>query len=422
MSVLRILPTLALGLLLLAAAGCDSIESPSSDSVPAAAARPGPVPAPSAEGCVTGRQSSGALYEICVPEGDASRTLVIYARGFVFPQAPLALPTSEGGVNVRQFVLDQGFTYAATSYASNGVIVPQAGVKDLRELITLYRRLFGQPDQVLLLGFSNGALVSLHALEQNPGLFDGALASCGPVGGYTAQVDYLADIFVLFQHFFPGALDGLFGVPVGGPEGINPAFLARLQQAAAAMGVSPRDFLAGYLQGVLGNPANLPQTAQLLSVIAQTPSIRVAYANATEGSIAVISAVVYTVFVTNQAIEVFGGRAYDNVGRRYVGSANDAALNAAIARYRADNRARTQLRVRFEVDGQLRAPVVALHTTRDPLVPFWQQALFVNRVRDASLYTIVPVERFGHCAFTRQELQDGLDLLLEQVATRMQPA
>ena len=46
------------------------------------------------------------------------------------------------------------------------------------------------------------------AAEQRPDLFNGALAACGPVGDFAAQIDYLGDFRVLFDYFFPGVIPG----------------------------------------------------------------------------------------------------------------------------------------------------------------------------------------------------------------------
>lgn len=411
--------------------GCDSLDDLGAEGgaithVAEASAPSGPAPQPTGPGCETGTQSSGALYEICLPDGGPNDpdgdsndgTLVVYAHGFVFPQRPLELPTTEGGVNVREFVTSQGFAYAATSYYANGLVDPPKGVKDLRELITIYTRLYERPERVLLLGFSNGTLLASHALEQHPGLFDGALASCGVHGSYTREVDYLGDLFVVFEHVFPEAL-GLFGVDVGGPEGINPAFLAALAREADRAGVPADLYLAGYLQGVLSDPDNAARTGQLLGVIAATPEIQAAFVTPAEGVETVIRGVTYNVFATNNVLDVLGGHPYENADRVYAspfGAAYDQVLNASIARYEADAGARAQLRARFETSGKLRDPFVALHTPRDPLAPLWQEALYLEKVGEPSLYDLRVVDGarggYGHCTFTPEEVESGFDALL----------
>ena len=195
---------------------------PPAEDVRSQAASPGR----NVSGCITGSQSSGSLYELCLPEGgNPTETLILYAHGFVFPQLPIALPEDD---DFQSFFLSQCFAYGTTSFDTNGLVNPKTATKELRELITLHTRNYGRPDHVLLFGVSNGALLSTLAIEQHPGLFDGGLAVCGPVGSYVRNVEYLGDIYVVFDTLFPNALDNFFGVEAGGPEGISPDFLQAL--------------------------------------------------------------------------------------------------------------------------------------------------------------------------------------------------
>ena len=69
-------------------------------------------------------------------------------------------------------------------------------------------------------------------------------------------------------------------------------------------------------------------TLQLLST-AQIP-IGLDLRNAPD---AIIGALWYNVFGTNDAKATLGGNPYDNIGRVYHGSFNDARLNAMVARF-----------------------------------------------------------------------------------------
>lgn len=389
--------------------GCDTLSDAdlSESAAPLVHDAQTPVADASAPGCVTGTQTSGSLYELCLPE-NPNGTLVLYAHGFVFPQLPIALPDDD---DFQAFFLSQGFTYGTTSFNTNGLVNPKTATKDLRELITIHTRTYGRPDRVLLFGVSNGALLSTLAIEQHPGLFDGGLAVCGPVGSYVRNVDYLGDIFVVFDALFPNALDSLFGVEAGGPEGINPDFLQTLLTAAANAGVSPRDLLAGQLQAVLTNPANAALTQQLLTVLAATPDIAANFDGLAEGIPLIITGVVYNIFEANDLIAKTGGFAYDNTGREYSFIDNDL-----ITRYEADRNARRQLETKYETSGRLRVPLVALHTTRDPLVPFWQETIYEDEVRDPSLFSLTDFERSGHCTFTPEEIAVGFASLLGQAS------
>lgn len=373
------------------------------------------VPA-SAQTCTDGVQTSGALYEFCVPPGPPAPYLVLYAHGYIFPQQPLTLPSSSPTTaGIRDLLLSQGLAYGATSYYANGLVLPDLAVEDLREVVDLYTAAHGAPERVYLIGFSNGALISTVALENFPDEFDGALASCGPLDSYTNNVDYFGDIFVVLDHFIPGVLDMQFGVEAGTPGAITDAYFTALVTAATQAGVSPVELLAGYLQGVLSDPANATAVGQILGVLAVTPGIQAAFNDPVEGSTTIISAMAFNVFAGNQAAAVLGGNPYGNATRMYAspfGPVFDAALNASIARYTPDEEAREDLDEAFETTGDLMDPLVALHTTRDGVVPYWQSDRYEART-NALYFDLRPVERYGHCAFTPEEIAQGFftDLL-----------
>ncbi len=393
-------------------AACDTFtaETPSAGATGPAAALPASNVSPDG-GCVTGTQPGGALFEICRPPADQRNgILAVYSHGFVFPQSPLGIPTTEAGINVRDFLLARGYDYAATSFHANGLLRPEPAVRDLHNLVVQYKKLHGQPDEIILIGISNGALIGTHAVEKHPNLFDAAVAACAPNGSFDRQVNYFGDILVLFQHFFPGVVSGT-------PEGIPDEYLAGLATAAAGVGVTPDLYLAGVLQSVLAAPANFAQTGQLLSVIMHTPSIGAGFATPPEGIQTIIRGIIYNVFETNNAVDVLGGAYFDNSDRIYVGSADDAALNAAIARYNDDANAAAQIKAHYEVKARLSIPVVALHTLRDPTVPFWQSMLYRDRLgSDATQHTLVPIERYGHCTFTEDEIAAGLEAATASIA------
>ena len=74
-----------------------------------------------------------------------------------------------------------------------------------------------------------------------------------------------------------------------------------------------------------------------------------------------------------------GDNFYDNTHTVYSGSANDAALNARVQRFQAKPDAVEYVR-RYTPTGKLSMPVMTLHTTQDPTVPFSQEAAYTAAV------------------------------------------
>jgi len=148
--------------------------------------------------------------------------------------------------------------------------------------------------------------------------------------------------------------------------------------------------------------ADPPATLQLLSVTgAPTDPGDPLTVGAT-----VLGVLWYDVFALPDARERLGGQPYDNVGRVYHGSQDDAALNAGVARISADAAAREGLKA-FDTSGNLAMPLATLHTTGDPIVPVEQSERYAAKVAAAGAAGLLDsqtVSRYGHCAFQRSEL------------------
>jgi hypothetical protein len=187
---------------------------------------------------------------------------------------------------------------------------------------------------------------------------------------------------VVFDYFFPGVIPGS---PIDPPESVRagwetayaPAAVAALTDAPAA---------AVELATVTGIPAAGLDPATLAETVA--------------------GILWYNVLGTADAQERLGGQPYDNQSRVYQGSTDDAALNAGVARFTASAAARAALG-RFETCGDLAVPISIIHTTGDPIVPFFHQPLYAEKVAAAGRSGLLErgdVERLGHCAFTANEL------------------
>lgn len=342
-------------------------------------------------GCRDATLPSTALYRVCFPQtwnGD----LVIYAHGYVAADEPLALPDDQvGGQSVSQVVNALGYAYATTSYRANGLVADLA-VDDVAELVSEIRARFRpDPSRAFVVGVSEGGLVAALAAERRPAFVNGVLAACGPVGDFAAQIDYFGDMRVLFDYFFPGVIPG---APMAVPDSVRAAWETKYAPAAAA---------------ALGNDPG--RTLELLTAAGAphgTDDLPAAPAT-------VIDALWYDVFALPDAGQRLGGQPYDNIGRTYQGSGDDAALNAGVARVTADANGRAGLAA-FETGGNLAVPLVTLHTTRDPVVPESQSVLYGEKVAAAGAGARLAqrtVDRYGHCAFEPAELLDAFGALVQ---------
>ena len=103
-----------------------------------------------------------------------------------------------------------------------------------------------------------------------------------------------------------------------------------------------------------------------------------------------------------------GGQPFDNMNTYYRGSLDDAALNSpgGVERFPASSTALQYIDANLQTSGRLKAQLVTLHTTGDPIVPYRHSTLYLMKVfRSGSFwnYSHIPVKRYGHCAFKAPE-------------------
>ena len=96
-------------------------------------------------------------------------------------------------------------------------------------------------------------------------------------------------------------------------------------------------------------------------------------------------------------------------------------VNATVARYTAAADAERWLQHYGEADGDLRMPVLSLHTTRDPVVPEFHEPRLL--AADGGPWLLQrEMARYGHCQFTVDELMTQFEALVTCSTTGQKPA
>ena len=352
-------------------------------------------------GCEEGEHLDGAGYLICMPN-TWNGELLIYVYGYVSPTAPVEIPPEQlqpagSAVSINQFATEQGYAFAASDYGSNGLSV-QTALVHIEDLVTTFTALKGAPSRVLLLGVSEGGLTAALALEQRPDLYAGGLALCGSYGDFAAQTDYMGDVRVLFDYYFP---DVIPGSPVAIPQTLVDTW--------------ETGFYTDTVRPVITAPENAATVEELLTVAGVAHD-----AGDTDAQVAALETLLwYNVIGTNDASAKLGGQPFDNQGRVYSGSADDDALNAAVARFTADTAARATIAADYTSSGKLAVPFVTMHTRRDPTVPYAQATIYGEKVAAmgrTAFYQHIPVDATGHCAFGLFDLLNAVTTLRNAVA------
>ena len=379
--------------LLSAAAALPAASAPIASSTPPAPLAPmvcGP----------DGTQASGAIYRICMPTFGWNGDLLVYAHGYVPANEPIAIPEDQlylsDGTYIPDAVNTLGYAFATTSYSVNGLAI-QPGLADLVDLVSIFRAGHPTLKRVILVGVSEGGLITALGAEQYARVFDGGLAACGPIGDFGKQLDYVADFRVVFDYFFPGLIPGS---PVQIPQWLIDTWDTYLSGTVLPVLMAPSSAISvTQLFDVTGAPYDpaSPETSRLSTIGAQ---------------------LWYSVFATNDAIAKLGGQPFDNHDRVYAGSLNDAALNAGVQRFTADPAALAAVAAHYQTAGRPVNPLVTIHTTLDQTVPYWHQTLYRAKVVANNFtprHDLIAVERYGHCAFTTAEVIQALSLLQTRI-------
>ena len=352
------------------------------------------------------------LILVCRP-ADWNGSLVLYAHGFVPPQAPLLLPIAEltlaDGTFVPSLLLAQGFAFATSSFHKNGAATQQA-VKDLGDLLNYFKTQVGRRllKKVFIIGASEGGLPVMRLIEKQPDKYDAALALCAPVGGAPEQIQYAGDFRIVFDYFFPNVFPfGAFDVPPTAFADWESIYVPAISQAMT-IDLQNGGSVTAQLFNVTGAAVDTSDPTAVIETAIETA----------------IDVLFYSIWETNDLIATTGGIPYDNRSTVYTGSADDAALNAGVERIEGDPRAQSYTRRFYQTTGELQRPVVTLHNTLDPIAPFQHEVNYSQLVAAAGasdFLTEVPVEGYGHCDFTMEEILRAFGLMVQPATGSVQP-
>ena len=358
---------------------------------PAALASADPLCAGAADGVarhLEGQSLSGALWVIDKP-ANWNGDLVVYLHGYTDPAQPVALPNIAA---IRESLMARGNAVAASSYSSNGYAVKE-GMLDSREVAGIFREQVGRPRHTFLFGQSLGGLIGMLLVQKFPREYDGSLLVAGIVGGSDDEILYMGDIRVLFDAVYPGVLAG---------DLEHPPVITNLN----AQVVGP------VVQAVNANP----QGVGIIQALARRP---LPGNNAQE---IVASLVNVLGFAMQGGGDLFARchehSFFDNAAWTYTSPALPQSVidgvNARVARYTRTPDAAEFLARFGEPAGPFRVPVVTMHHSRDPVVPYFHEDLLAQ-VAAGPMLVHHRVDAYGHTTFTTAELMAGFDELVQRV-------
>jgi len=328
---------------------------------------------------------NGAKFRIDVPE-NWNGGLVIYCHGY----SPVPVTYKEGKLPpVFEVFTNQGYALAQSGYAAGGWAVQEA-VTDIESLRRYFVTKYGKPKETYITGHSMGGFLTMLMIEQHPESFDAGLALCGPLAPANYFMRGAFDARVVFDYYFPGALPPPDKVPADyrdTKEGVEK--LTALLDANADKSSSLRHY------------SGLHTNKDLAGVL---------------------------VFITDMLRELqarTGGNPFDNRGIIYeTPEADYNALNDGVKRYAADPHAAEYLRTWYTPTGKLERPLLAIHTSYDPLVPVRIPDMYpsiVDQGHSSNMFVQQYVHHDGHCAILPAEIARGFSELREWKSSGVKP-
>jgi hypothetical protein len=348
---------------------------------------------------------NGAGYRIEVPQNWNGK-LVMWAHGYRGTGPELTVDDHP----LRPFLIANGYAWAASSYSKNAYD-PAQGAKDTHALTTFFNGRFGKPSRTYITGASMGGHVTGVVAEQWPQSYDGAMPICGVLGDY--------ELFDYFLDFNVGA-QALSGVNKSYPYGAD--YLTATVTATKA-GLGP--FFPFALNA---NGQNFKSMIQLRSGGVR-PMFEQGwiYWNYLAGDF------LFGLGVGDGTLPRQPGVAVQNTDVTYQFDSNPAQtaaenlFNQTVQRLKADPQARRTngLANVTPTTGDLKIPMLTLHTLGDLFVPFHMEIEYANRVK-AKGWSQNLVQRatrdVGHCTFAPSELATTFVDLVKWVEGGVKPA
>jgi pimeloyl-ACP methyl ester carboxylesterase len=394
--------------------------------IAAAPAQAGPTATAAGVKQYTGKFKDGATYLIQVP-ASWNGTLFLYSHGYVVPGTNNPA-TDVGDPLTGQWMLSHGYALAGSSYATTGWAIQQALPDQIRTL-NVFDRLAGTPKQTIAWGHSLGGMITAGLIQQYPTRFNAALPMCGVVSGGVATWNTALDAEFAFQQLIdpsvsvvnitnPGQ-NFLAAENAGAAAQKTAAGRARLA-LSAAFGDTP-----GWFTPLSPQPAPTDYTAQEANQYLWGSQVTFPFAFALRAELEARAGgnPSWNTGV-NYAKDLLKSADLNEVRALYhaagLSLSKDLATLAAAPRISANPASTAYLTKYITYTGDLRIPVLTMHTVGDGLVvPENEQAYSaaVAKAGDSELLRQVFVSRAGHCAFTPAETITAAQVLLNRLSS-----
>jgi hypothetical protein len=381
----------------------------------------------------TGTLADGTTWIADVP-APWNGTLILYSHGF----GPLtAADAPDPGTQAA--LLADGYALAGSSYDPNGsewaldtAVSDQFGTLAAVESTVLPSR----PAHVLAFGTSMGGLVSALEAQQGAGKINGALTTCGIVGGGVNLNEYQIDGEYAIAQLLGDPKTQLVGF--GTDAAATATATALTGDATAAQATAAGRARLALALAFLNTTPWLSTSATPVPASDPDGQEAAQYNTMFSGAFSIMDFIELGRVSIDQAD---GGNATWDVGTNFAQALADSPfrhevealykeaglnLNADLATLtvnttiKADPAALRSLVGTSVPTGRLEVPELDLHTIGDNLVPVQNENFYrrlVDQAGDGGSLRQAYTESFGHCNFSPAELVAGVQALMHRVTT-----
>jgi hypothetical protein len=373
-----------------------------------------PAGVPPGTNCVSGVDTHGAFYLIAVPAKYNER-LVLWDHGYTLsPPAPLG--AADLGVGLA--ALTQGFAAAASSFRPDAIGLSGWQVRDAaadtENLRQRFVELVGRPQKTYIVGASEGGLIVAETIERfardEDGRlnYDGALPLCGAVAGGDANWCGGFDLRTVYQYYCRNL-----------PR-------ANEMQYPLYFGLAPNNTLT---------PQDVAGRVNECTGVLQPAATRTAQQKRNLANILGVTKIPDTFLIIDMEFVTFGLQEVTlvrtnglnpvtNVGVKYRGSDDDAALNAGVYRAHFNREAIEWLNRAYNPTGDVEIPTVTIHTIGDGLVIVENEHEYreeFSEEHDRRKLFQIYTNAGGHCEFSNSEIAAAFAALVNWVERKQQP-
>ncbi|MFT4197422.1 MAG: hypothetical protein QM601_05845 [Pseudoxanthomonas sp.] len=381
-------------------------------------------------GLQLGGELAGKQFALVFPE-DWNRQAALFAHGYSAPGSPVAVaadPMAAGNDPQGAFrtPYSQGFAVGHSAYDKAGMDV-RGAVENSHRLAQLLARLGST--RTYLIGASMGGNIVVALLDKHPQDFAGAIAGCGVVGDWPAEIGWLDDVRAVYDYFTRGT-----GYELPGRKSLARSALASPSFGPLRMWNMKR--VAGPIYALFEAAQAHPGGAESriidnVAAVAGTPRDPAAF----------VLPIMTVALGMDDLNATFGGAVAGNVGKvyhsPYLDQAGNARLNAGIERVAADPAAVARAAQWYKASGRIGVPLLSIYNTTDSLVP---SALHEDMLRAAvaaagneqwllqrplpPMKVPLPASKLqglAHCGFTDAQIAGAWNDLRRWVETGQRP-